>query len=209
MVAIGLTGNLGAGKSLVAEIWSREREAVVIDADSLGREAVHPGSLALEALVRRFGMEILTPAGELDRRRMGEIAFAEREHLSALNAIVHPEIIRLVRERMAEARRSQARAVVVDAALILEFGFQSHLDFVVVVDAPREVRIERALARRKMSRETIERLMSYQLPAAELRAKADFVIDNRRDQEYLRRSALEVFDRMEELHEARQREARA
>ena len=196
MVTIGLTGNVGAGKSTVAGIWKKERKAVVIDADMLGREAAKPGSEVLETLVRRFGGEILAGDGTLDRRHMGELAFSKKENLEALNEIVHPEIIRLINLQMEFARKEADSAVVVDAALIIEFGFEIHLDYLVVVDAPKEARSERMMAKKKMTRNTLEKVMLLQLPAEKLKERADYVIENDRDEEWLEKQALEVWDRM-------------
>jgi len=196
VVTIGLTGNVGAGKSMVAGIWKRERGAVVIEADWLGREAVKPGSMALTRLVNRFGREILMPDGSLDRGLMGELAFAKQENLEALNSIVHPEIIKLIRKEIEKAQRESDRAVVIDAALIVELGFENHLDYLVVVDAPKEVRMKRMLAKKKMDQETLERVMEVQIPAQRLKERADYVIENDRDEKWLEEKALEVFDRM-------------
>ncbi len=194
MILIGLTGNVGSGKSTVARIWKQERGALLIDADQIGRSVVQPGSRCLAGLVQRFGKEILLPDGSLNRRRMAVTAFSDRENLEALNSIVHPEIIRKINDQLQEARSQGAGAMVVDAALIFEFGFERYLDVVVAVDAPREIKIERMLAKGKINRETLEKILDAQLPADELKAKADHVLDNSADEESLRESALELFD---------------
>ncbi len=196
MISIGLTGNVGSGKSTVARIWKQERGALLIDADQIGRSVVQPGSRCLAGLVQRFGKEILLPDGSLNRRRMAVMAFSDRENLEALNSIVHPEIIRKINNQLQEARSQGAGAVVVDAALIFEFGFERYLDVVVAVDAPREIKIERMLAKGKINRETLEKILDAQLPADELKAKADHVLDNSADEESFRESALELFDRL-------------
>jgi len=205
MISIGLTGNVGSGKSTVARIWKAERGALLIDADQIGRSVVQPGSRCMARLVQRFGKEILLPDGSLNRRRMAEIAFSDKENLEALNSIVHPEIIRKINDQLQEARSQGAGAVVVDAALILEFGFERCLDVVVAVDAPREIKIERMLAKGKISRETLEQMLEVQLPPQELKEKADYVLDNSADEESLKESTLELFDRLvnKEKKEAR------
>ncbi len=205
MISIGLTGNVGSGKSTVARIWKAERGALLIDADQIGRSVVQPGSRCMARLVQRFGKEILLPDGSLNRRRMAEIAFSDKENLEALNSIVHPKIIRKINDQLQEARSQGAGAVVVDAALILEFGFERCLDVVVAVDAPREIKIERMLAKGKISRETLEQMLEVQLPPQELKEKADYVLDNSADEESLKESTLELFDRLvnKEKKEAR------
>ena len=194
MISIGLTGNAGSGKSLVARLWKEERGAVVIDADELGRSAVKPGSEALAELTRLFGKEILLADGSLNRKRTAEIAFSNAENTRALNSIVHPEIIRNINRQLKEAGREGVKAVVVDAALIFEFGFERYVDVVVVVDAPRELKISRMLAKGKMDRKTVEKVIEVQLPADELKKRADYIIDNSGEIDNLKKKALELFD---------------
>ena len=196
MLLIGLTGNVGSGKSTVARLWREERGATVIDADLLGVEAVRPGSEALKKLVERFGDKILQADGSLDRRLMGQIAFSSSEDLEALNSIVHPEIIRQITSAVEQAKNKGKPVVVVDAALIFEFGIDEIMDRVVVVDAPLQMRKQRMLAKKKMDDQTLEKLMSFQLSAEELRRRGHYVIENHGDLNALRGAALEVFDRM-------------
>jgi dephospho-CoA kinase len=196
MLLIGLTGNVGSGKSTVARLWREERGATVIDADYLGAEAVKPGSQVLKKLVERFGDRILQANGSLDRRLMGQIAFSSSENLEALNSIVHPEIIRQITSAIEQAKNKGSPVVVVDAALIYEFGIDEIMDRVVAVDAPLEMRKQRMLVKNKMDEQTIEKLISFQLDAEELKRRAHDVIENLGDLDALRERALEVFDRM-------------
>ncbi len=196
MLAIGLTGNVGSGKSTVAAIWKERRGAVVIDADRLGSEAVPPGSEALGRLVAHFGEQVLLPDGSLNRRRTAELAFRTETDRQVLNSIVHPEIIRRIGLEMVAARESSVKAVVIDAALIFEFGFDKHVDLLVMVDAPREVKIERMLVKGKMNRETLERVLDIQMPPEEMREKADYVLLNEGGTDALEKAALELYDRL-------------
>lgn len=196
MPAIGLTGNIGSGKSTVAGIWKEKRGAMVIDADRIGSEAVVPGSEALGRLAAHFGDQVLLSDGTLNRRRTAELAFRNDTDRQVLNSVVHPEIIRRIGLEMAAARKARVKAVVVDAALIFEFGFDNHVDLLVVVDAPREIRIERMLAKGKMDRETVERVMEVQMPPEEMRKKADYVLLNEGSLDTLETAALELYDRL-------------
>jgi len=196
MKAIGLTGNIGSGKSTVASIWKERRGAMVIDADRLGQQAVAPGSEALSKLAAHFGEQVLLPDGSLNRRRTAELAFRTDSDRQVLNSVVHPEIIRSIGTQMAEARKAGVKAVVIDAALIFEFGFDRHVDVVVMVDAPREAKIERMLAKGKMDRETVEKVLTIQMPAGKMKEKADYVLLNEGPLDALETVALELYDRI-------------
>ena len=196
LLLIGLTGNVGSGKSTVARIWREERGAALVDADHLGAEAVKPGNPALQKLVERFGEEILQPDGSLNRRLMGRIAFSSTEKLEALNSIVHPEIVARIKSAIGQAKKKGVPALVVDAALIYEFGIDEILDRVVMVDAPLELRKRRMLAKDKMDQKTLEKLIGFQMDPEEMKRRAHFVIENSDDLESLRARALEVFDRL-------------
>ncbi|HLA40520.1 MAG TPA: dephospho-CoA kinase [Candidatus Glassbacteria bacterium] len=196
MIVIGLTGNTGSGKSTVAHIWKDKRGALLIDADEIGRQVVNPGSETLELLVKRFGSEILLPDGSLDRRRTAELAFTGEESLQALNSIVHPAIIRSINSLLRTALAEGVSAVVIDAALLYEFGFDRSVDVMVAVDAPREVKIARMLSKGKLERRTIERMLDLQMDPAEMKKMAGWVIENDGGLEELESKALELFDRL-------------
>ena len=196
MKSIGLTGNIGSGKSTVAAIWKEKRGAMVIDADRVGSEAVAPGSEALGKLVAHFGEQVLLPDGSLNRRRTAELAFLTDTDRQVLNSIVHPEIIRRIGLVMQQARQSDTEAVVIDAALIFELGFDKHVDCIVMVDAPREAKVARMLAKGKMDRETVERIMDIQIPPEEMRLHSDYVLLNEGNLDALERVTLELYDRI-------------
>ena len=177
MEVIGLTGGIAAGKSAVAARLA-EHGAVVIDADRLAREAVAPGSPGLEAIVARFGEGMLGPDGSLDRERLGALIFGDEASRLDLNAIVHPEVRRLYRERVDAAFAANPEAIVVyDVPLLAEARAADEFALVVVVDAPPEVRLERLVSLRGLPREQAEARIRSQVPDAERRAMADVVID--------------------------------
>ena len=141
---VGLTGGIGAGKSTVAEMLTR-RGAVVVDADLIARQVVEPGTPALAKLVERFGPDILAPDGALDRGRLAEIAFAHEESKRDLEEITHPAI---GEEFLRQVGAAPADGIVVhDVPLLVESRRNLHYDAVIVVEAPRKVRLERLEAR--------------------------------------------------------------
>ncbi len=177
MDVIGLTGGIAAGKSTVARRLA-EHGAVVIDADVLARTAVEPGSPGLAAVRSRFGDAVIAGDGSLDRAALGQLVFADAGARTALNAIVHPEVARLYRERLAEIERSQPDAIVVyDVPLLVEARSADEFALVVVAHAPADVRVERLVTMRGVDRASAERRVAAQATDDERLAIADVVID--------------------------------
>ncbi|MGH7679324.1 MAG: dephospho-CoA kinase [Gemmatimonadaceae bacterium] len=177
MLLVGLTGNIASGKSTVAQLLS-ERGATIIDADVLARRAVERGSAAFDAIVRRWGTSIQSPDGHLDRAALRRLVFGNPGELEALNDIVHPEVERLRDERIREARQRGDRIVVCDIPLLFEKKMTERFDCIVLVDAPRPVRLERLVSDRGLRETEAMDMIAVQMPAELKRARADFVIDN-------------------------------
>ncbi len=185
---IGLTGGIGSGKTEVARVFA-DLGALVIDADAMARLALAPESPGLSAIARRWPSTVRE--GVLDRAALSAIVFEAPAELSALNAIVHPEVRRLSAER--EASASADRIVVHDVPLLFESGFAKMCDANVVVVADPELRIERVVARSGFERAEIERRMAAQIAVDRARELADFVIENDGTLEELAARAREVF----------------
>jgi len=172
---VGLTGGIGAGKSLVSVLLA-ERGAVVIDYDLMAREAVAVGAPALAAIVERFGPGVLLPDGTLDRPALGAIVFGDDEARRDLEAITHPAIGTLAWERDAAA---PAGAVIVhDHPLLVETGLAELMELVVVVDAPQETQVDRLVRFRRMSESDARARIAAQASREVRIAAADVVIDN-------------------------------
>jgi dephospho-CoA kinase len=177
MLVVGLTGNVGSGKSTVARLLAA-RHVPVIDADALAREVVAPGSPALETIVARWGEGVRATDGTLDRAALRRIVFANPAERAALDAIVHPAV-RARRDALLSAARDIGLPVVVcDIPLLFEAGLVDEVDVVLLVDAPREVRLERLVRDRGLSAADALAMMDAQLPSEGKRARADYVIDN-------------------------------
>lgn len=192
MYRVALTGNIASGKSTVAELW-RRHGAALIDADVLAREAVTPGSAALERIGARFGPGVIGPDAALDRDALRSIVFADEGARCDLEAIVHPEVARLRVEREAELERAGAAVVVNVIPLLFETGMDRAFDEVVLVDAPEAQRLVRLVERRGMDEEEARRMIDAQMPAAEKRPRADTVIDNGGTLDELEANALAVW----------------
>lgn len=177
MLLVGLTGNIAAGKSTVARRLTA-LGATLVDADQLAREAVRPSTPALAAIVGRWGPAVLTPDGHLDRAALRALVFEHPEELHALNAIVHPEVARLREVALGDARAAGARVVVCDVPLLFERDLAGDYDVVVLVDAPRALRLERLVHDRGLHEPEAMAMIAAQMPAELKRARADFVLEN-------------------------------
>ena len=183
MLLVGLTGGIGSGKSTVAALLA-DRGAVIVDADQVARDVVEPGEPAFVSLVERFGPEIVGADGRLDRPKLAEIAFATEEATADLNAITHPAVGAEFLRRMTEV--PDDAIVVCDVPLLVESetARSRGYEFVIVVEAPREVRLER-LEGRGVNRGDAEARMAKQASDEERRAIATHVLDNAADRHHL------------------------
>jgi len=201
MLNVGLTGNIAAGKSTVAALF-RTWGATLIDADQLVREIQAPGSPVLEAIVGRFGRDLLDPGGRLDRAALRRLVLADPGALADLNRLVHPEVLR--RRRMLEHAASQRgdRILVSDIPLLYETSDPAEFDVVVLVDAPAELRRARLLSDRSLDPVEAERLIAAQAPSGPKRARSTFVIDNDGDRAALEARSRHVWEQLVALAHA-------
>lgn len=197
---VGLSGGIGTGKSTVARLLARAG-AIVIDADAIVHRLQAAGSPLLDELATAFGPEVIGPEGALDRKRLADLVFRDPAARARLNAIVHPRVGTEMARALEAARQAGAALVVLDIPLLFEGRVAgrsgaSALEFddTVLVYAPRELQIERALARDEGTREDIERRLAAQLPIDEKRALADHVIDNSGSLEDTERQVRALFE---------------
>ena len=173
--SVALTGGIASGKTTVANLLA-EHGALLIDSDQLAREVVEPGTPGLAQVVTRFGEQVLTQAGSLDRQALGDIVFADAAARADLNAIIHP----LVRRRRAEliAQAAAGRIVVSVIPLLVETGLVDQFDAVVVVDVPSQTQVARLVRRNDISPEQAQARLDAQASRAERLAAADWVVTN-------------------------------
>jgi dephospho-CoA kinase len=174
---IGLTGGIATGKSTVARLLA-DRGAVIVDADMLAREVVEPGSPALAEIAAGFGDTVLTPDGALDRAALGAVVFADPAQRRRLEAITHPRIAALMGERIAAGLASEAPLVVADIPLLFEGDRVGLVEGVLLVDAPEEVQLRRLMLRDGVDEGAARARVAAQMPLAEKRRRATWVIDN-------------------------------
>jgi len=171
---IGLTGNIAAGKSVVARMLA-ELGADVIDADALVHDLQRKGTPTYDAIVAEFGPGILRADGEIDRRALGAVVFADPTRLRALEAILHPAVLLESQRRISEAA---ANVVVYEAIKLIEAGRHTLCDAIWVVTAPRDVQIARLMRDRGLSEAEARQRIDAQPPPEEKLRYATVVIDN-------------------------------
>ncbi|MCL2493273.1 MAG: dephospho-CoA kinase [Clostridiales bacterium] len=181
---IGLTGGIGAGKSLVAD-YLRAKGFPVIDADELAHEATAPGQPALAEIRRNFGDEVFSPNGALDRAALARLVFSDAERRTALEKLLHAEIFRRMEKAIA-AVDLQTPAVFLSIPLLFETGAERICDEVWLVTADEGLRLSRAMARDDAPEEQVRARMAAQLPETEKRARADILLENDGSPEALR-----------------------
>ena len=192
MLLIGLTGNIASGKSTVAQMLA-DRGATIIDADELARDAVAVGSDGHRKIVERWGDDILKADGGLDRVALRQIVFQEPSELEALNSIVHPEVSRLRDDLVNEARKRGDETVVCDIPLLFERNLVGDFDRIVLVDAPRPLRLERLTRERALGQTEAMNMIAAQMPSELKRARADYIIENEGSVEALEKRVDEVW----------------
>ncbi len=195
MKVIGLTGNIGSGKSAVADLLAA-RGATIIDADVLSREAVTRGAPALNTIVARWGPSVLGADESLDRAALRKIVFHDRHELDVLNEIIHPEIMRLRGAKVEAARAHGDRVVVCVVPLLFERHLADEFDFIVLVDAPRAMRLERIVRDRGLQEGDAMDMIASQMPADLKRARADWVIENTGSLKDLEREVDRLWDKL-------------
>ena len=186
MKIIGLTGGIACGKSTVSTEL-RARGAAIIDADALAHELSQPHQPLYNAYVQRFGREIVTENGTLDRAAIARRVFADPAVRTEVEAIAHPIIRRAAEERLRAARDENKRAAVLDVPLLFEAGWDALADETWVVALPREEQLARLLARdTSMDEGEARARIAAQMPLAEKCARADVIIDNSGTKEEIR-----------------------
>jgi dephospho-CoA kinase len=199
ILRVGLTGGIASGKSTIARTFGA-LGCVVIDADAIVARLYRPGGAGHNALLATYGREILTQTGQIDRKKLADIAFANREAAQKLNHLIHPLVIAEVERLMAaeEARfPGRDRIFIVEATLLLDSGGKGRYDRIVVVDADPDTQETRAVMR-GVTRQDARRRMKNQMPRQERLRAADYVIDNSGDRRAAEIETHRVYEKLRE-----------
>jgi dephospho-CoA kinase len=195
MVVIGVTGGIGTGKSTVARMLG-ELGATVIDADQLAHEAMEPKRLAWRRIVQAYGDAVLNEDETISRKRLGALVFRDPQARRQLEAIVHPPVIRRIRQQLARLKRNRrVRVVALDVPLLVETGNQALVDAVVVVTAPPPVQRSRLIAR-GLSEGDVSAMTTAQWDLSAKVALADYVVDNSDGLEQTRRQVKQLWKQL-------------
>lgn len=195
MKVIAITGRSGAGKSTLSGYFA-SLGYPVLDADKTARAVTEPGSPCLAQLAEAFGADILTGDGRLDRALLAARAFASPESARSLTRITHPAIVERLLAQIREAEKTGKPFVFVDGAVIVGEAFEPYCDAVIVVSAPERVSVSRVILRDGVSKQAARDRLAAQLSDAELRAAADYVIENTGDEQQLRAAGQAVLRQM-------------
>jgi dephospho-CoA kinase len=193
MIAIGLTGGIGSGKTLVSNLL-KELGAGVIDADLVGHKAYEPHTDGWRAVVEAFGDRILGPASEVDRKKLGTVVFSDPEALKLLNAIMHPRIYKMLEGLLAELRDAGTQVALIEAAVLIEAGWQALMDEVWVVASDEKTVIERLLERNNLTEDESQRRIRSQLSNEERAKHATALIENNGSLDDLRQRVHGLWD---------------
>ncbi len=174
MPIIGVTGSFGTGKTTVARVF-KKLGAHVIDADEIAHSLLKNNKKIIKKIVSEYGQEILNRNKEIDRRRLSVLVFNDRDRLSVLNNIIHPEAIAIIKSQI---KRYLRRPIVIDAPLLIEVGLARLVDYLVVVKLNQGEQINRLQKKYKISKKAILKRVKMQLPLRLKIRQADFVINN-------------------------------
>jgi len=196
MVVIGVTGNIGSGKSTVCRFLA-ELGAAVIDADEVAQETYKPHSQAWQEIINTLGTEMLQPNGEINRVRLAQLVFSSREALAQLNEIVHPKAYQLVKEKIENYRRLGTRVVALEATLLIEATWTTLVDEVWLVIASPDTVLQRLTRHPETDRDQIVARLKSQTPAEDKAKHADEIIRNEGNLPRLREKITELWNKLD------------
>jgi len=193
MLKIGLTGSIAVGKSFACESF-RELGCHVLDADMTSREVVAKGTVGLAKIVEHFGAEILLENGELDRKKMGSIVFADGEKRELLNSIIHPRVIESQNLWIEKQEAADPNGIsIIDAALMIESGGYRRFDKLIVVWCRPDIQLKRLMLRDSLSEDDARVRIAAQMPQDEKKKFADHLIDTSDGFDTTKRSVEELY----------------
>ena len=175
---LGITGGIGTGKSTVLNILKEKYDFLILESDKIAHEVMNPGNTAYNEIVEYFGDSILNEDKTINRKMMSEIVFNDKDKLNKLNSIVHPAVIKRISDTIEQEKLNGKENFVIEAALLIESGCSKICDRVWYIYADTEVRIERLMKSRNMTRKQIEDVMKNQMKNEFFRDNTTDIVDN-------------------------------
>lgn len=194
MKVIGLTGNMATGKTVVAA-YLTSLGAMHIDADKIAHELVEQPDV-IEKIVNQFGIVIIDSKGRIDRRKLGDIVFTDRDKMNTLEGLLHPLIREKIEEQLLQYDHKDIQIVVVSAAILIEAGWTSFADEIWLLHAPNNVLISRAVARDGLSEEQVIKRLTFQNSFEKNKKYAQVVINTSGDFEKIKPSILQAYHQL-------------
>jgi len=176
VLVIGLTGNIGTGKTTISQILAK-LGAAIIDADKIGHELLQPHTPTWYQVVAAFGRDILQPDEQIDRHKLAQIVFTDQESLARLNQIMHPKMYALAKEWLESLRSQGVKVVILEAPLLIEAGWKDLVDQVWVTTAPEALVAQHLKENKGLAEADVLARLHYQMPQEEKTKQADVVID--------------------------------
>jgi dephospho-CoA kinase len=184
-IVVGLTGGIASGKSTVSKILKAAYHCPVVDADLLAHQITAPGGEALPLIVKRFGEGVLTESGELNRALLRSKMAEDPEVKAALEAIQYPILQQVILDEIADHKRAGAPLVVYDCPMFFQTCQERYVDQVLVVICHTPVRVARLMARDHIDEKLAHKMLSLQMQDSEMISRADWIVDNSRDEKTL------------------------
>lgn len=199
MLLIGITGGIGSGKTEVAKVFQK-MGAIVLSGDEIGKDVVEKNRLLLKKLTKTFGEEILDSKKRLKRKKLGELAFSSFALTKKLNQIIHPYLLQNLKFKIKNLKRKNYKGpVIIDAALLVEWGLEKKLDYLIFVDSSKKDRVKRLVQKKGYTKKQAEQRIKAQLPEFEKRKHADFIIKNNKGLRELRKKANSFWGKITEM----------
>jgi dephospho-CoA kinase len=208
MLVVGLTGGIASGKSTVSRMFVDEGVPVIC-ADELARDAVRPGSAALEEIRRTFGEQVLAEDGSLDRAAMARLVFQDKARRKLLESIIHPRVAEEQQKKLQRLEYEGHRMAIIDVPLLYESGWEKAFDLVIVVYVPRDIQEQRLMERDGISLEDARARLNAQMAIPEKKKRADRVIDNTRNKAHTLAQVKEILVQLKALAQPKTKEIKA
>jgi dephospho-CoA kinase len=187
-IIIGVTGSFGSGKSTVSRLFVKHG-ARILDADRIARRLLESGTPVYEKIIRIFGRKILDKSKKINRKKLAAIVFENKRLLASLNKIVHPEVVREIKNKIKGIKKG---VIVLDAALLIEAGLKNKVDKLVVVNLNRKKQLERLRDKKGVNKSLALKIIKSQIPLRRKLRLADFIIDNNGSLNKTRKQVVEI-----------------